>query len=107
MSLRGDSGEGVFVAPQGVEAMGMIGMSLEIPAEVLDAVRLPPKEVEPEFRKELALALYQRGVLSLGKARLLAQMTRWEFEELLGQRKILRHYTDVDLKEDIQYGLGH
>ena len=59
-----------------------------------------------EFRKESALALYQRGVLPLGKARLLARMTRWEFEELLGQRKILRHYTDIDLEEDIQYGLG-
>jgi predicted HTH domain antitoxin len=62
--------------------------------------------VEHEFRKELALALYQREVLPLGKARLLAQMTRWEFEELLGRRRILRHYTDTDLKEDIQYGLG-
>jgi hypothetical protein len=32
--------------------------------------------------KELALALYQRGALSLGKARLLAQMAYWELEEL-------------------------
>jgi predicted HTH domain antitoxin len=80
--------------------------SLEIPGEVLDAVRLPPKEVEHEFRKELALALYQRGALPLGKARLLAQMTHWEFEELLGERQIQRHYTQADLKEDIQYGLG-
>ncbi|MBI4526976.1 MAG: UPF0175 family protein [Deltaproteobacteria bacterium] len=27
-----------------------------------------------------------------GKARELAQMTRWEFEELLGQRQISRQY---------------
>ena len=81
-------------------------LSLEIPAEVIDAVKLPPKEMEQEFRKELALALYQRGVLSLGKARLLAKMTRWEFEELLGQRKIPRHYTQRELEEDIRYGLG-
>jgi predicted HTH domain antitoxin len=87
--------------------MQTVGMSLEIPTEILSAVKLPPKEIEHEFRKELALALYQRGVLSLGKARLLAQMTRWEFEELLGQRKIPRHYTDADVEEDIRYGLGH
>jgi len=87
--------------------MQAVGMSLEIPTEILSAVKLPPKEIEHEFRKELALALYQRGVLSLGKARLLAQMTRWEFEELLGQRKIPRHYTDADVEEDIRYGLGH
>jgi Uncharacterised protein family (UPF0175). len=83
------------------------GILLEIPADILRAVRLPAKEIEPEFRKELALALYQRGVLPLGKARLMARMTRWEFEELLGRHKILRHYTDVDLEEDIAYGLGH
>lgn len=87
--------------------MQTVGMCLEIPTEILSAVKLPPKEIEHEFRKELALALYQRGVLSLGKARLLAQMTRWEFEELLGQRKIPRHYTDADVEEDIRYGLGH
>ena len=82
------------------------GICIEIPAEVLNAVRLPPREVEAEIRKELALALYQRGVLPIGKARVLAQMTRWEFEELLGQRRISRHYTDVDLAEDIQYARG-
>ena len=87
--------------------MEVMGISLEISADILRAVRLPPREVEQEFRKELALALYQRGVLSLGKARLLARMTRWEFEELLGQRKILRHYTDMDIEEDIDYRLGH
>ena len=87
--------------------MKAMGISMQIPAEILSAVKLPPKEVEHEFRKELALALYQRGVLSLGKARLLVQMTRWEFDELLGRREILRHYTDKDLEEDIQYGLGH
>lgn len=82
------------------------GMTLDIPAGVLEGTRLPPEEIEEEFRKELALALYQRGVLPLGKARLLAQMTRWEFEELLGKRKITRHYTAANLEEDIQYGLG-
>ncbi|MFQ5873488.1 MAG: UPF0175 family protein [Dehalococcoidia bacterium] len=78
-------------------------LTLEVPAEVVDAVKLPPGEVEGELRKELALALYKRGVLSLGKARALAQMTRWDFEELLGQRGIARHYTRADLEEDIQY----
>jgi predicted HTH domain antitoxin len=80
---------------------------LEVPAEVIEATRLPYDEIEQEYRKELALALYQRGILPLGKARLLARMRRWEFEQLLGQRKIARHYTETDLEEDIQYALGH
>ena len=86
--------------------MAFEGMKLEIPSTVVRATRLPPQELQREFRKELALALYERGVLSLGKARLLAEMTRWEFEELRGERKIERHYTDADLEEDILYGLG-
>ena len=78
-------------------------LMLEIPGEVLESMKLPPNEVERELRRELALALYSRGILSSGKARTLAQMTRWEFEEFLGQHKILRHYTDTDLEEDIRY----
>lgn len=85
----------------------MAKLTLEIPEEVQKALRLPPNDMERELRKELALALYQRGVLSLGKARQLAQMTRWEFEELLGDRKITRQYSEENLQEDIKYGRDH
>ncbi len=81
-------------------------MTLTIAPEVLAATRLPYGEINREFRKELALALYQRGALALGKARVLAQMTRWEFDALLGERRIVRHYTEADLDDDITYGLG-
>ena len=64
---------------------GSTKLTLEIPGDILDAVRLPPDEMEREFRKELALALYQRGALPLGKARRLAQMTYWAFDAWLGR----------------------
>lgn len=80
---------------------------LELPSEIVDAVKLPPSEVKAELLKELALALYGRGVLSLGKARALAQMDRWQFEQLLGERRIPRHYTTVDLEDDLLYAHGH
>jgi len=86
--------------------METMKLALEIPGEVMNAVRLPPQEMEREFRKELALALYQRGALSLGKSRLLARMTVWEFEELLSQRQVIRHYTDAELAEDMRYARG-
>ncbi len=79
---------------------------LEIPEEVSAALRLPPGDIDRELRTELALALYQRGVLPFGKARTLAEMTRWEFEEFLGQRKVVRHYSREDLQEDIRYATG-
>jgi len=89
------------------EVTDMEKLMLEVPGEVMEAIKLPSGEVEKELRKELALALYQRGALSLGKAKALAQMTRWDFEELLGKREIVRHYTRADLEEDIRYALGH
>jgi predicted HTH domain antitoxin len=84
----------------------MAKLVLEIPEEVRAALRLPPGEIEEELRKELALALYQRQVLSFGKARALARLTRWEFEELLGHRKVPRHYSEEDLQEDLRYAGG-
>jgi predicted HTH domain antitoxin len=82
-------------------------VTLEVPKEVVEAIKLPPQEVEQELRRELAIALYRRGALSLGKARVLAQMTRWEFEEYLGHREVPRHYTADDLREDLRYAAGH
>lgn len=82
-------------------------LMLEVPPEVVDAVRLPPEEIKTELLKELALGLYRRGVLSLGKARILAQMTRGEFECLLGERRVPRHYTGADLEDDLAQAHGH
>ena len=84
----------------------MSTLALDIPDDVRAALKLPPEEVERELRKELALALYQRRVLPIGKARVLARMTRWEFEHLLGQRRVPRHYSAKDLQEDIEYARG-
>ena len=88
-----------------LQRASVVDLVLKIPDDVLDAIKLPPQEIEPELRKELALALYQRGALSLGKARSLAQMTRWEFEDMLKRRQAIRHYTALDVQEDIRYGL--
>jgi len=56
--------------------------------------------------EELALSLYSHGVLPLGKARRLAQMTRVRFEDLLGKRRVPRHYSEADLEEDLRFAQG-
>ncbi|MEG3055827.1 MAG: UPF0175 family protein [Methanoculleus sp.] len=67
-----------------------------------------PIPLPPNCSGKLAVALYQRGILSSGKAAALARMNRWEWEELLGARKIPRHYADEDLDRDIAYAArGH
>ena len=85
----------------------MPALQLEIPEDVTDALRLPPAERDRALRTELALALYQRGVLPAGKARKLADMTRWQFDELLGQRRVPRHYEEDDLRDDLDYAAGN
>ncbi len=59
--------------------------------------------MERVLKLELAIALYQRGIISLGKARKLAEMSKWEFIEELGKRKIERHYTEKELDEDLAF----
>ena len=55
----------------------------------------------PGCSKELARALYKRGIVSSGKACALAGLSRGEWGEILGQRKVSRHYTQSDLEKDI------
>ncbi|HQD24383.1 MAG TPA: UPF0175 family protein [Methanoculleus sp.] len=81
----------------------MSDITIRVPQDIVQALRLPPDTVAVELQRELAVALYQRGILSSGKAADLAGMNRWEWEELLGARKIPRHYSDEDLDLDIAY----
>jgi predicted HTH domain antitoxin len=81
-----------------------MSVTLEISSDVVQSVRLAPGEVEHRLRLELALALYAQDLLPSGKACELAGLTRWQWEELLGQRQIARHYATTDLAEDVAHG---
>jgi predicted HTH domain antitoxin len=76
---------------------------LDIPESVAHSIRLPLPEVETRLRTELAVALYTQGILSFGKAAELAEMSRYAFADLIGDRGIPRHYTADDLAQDLAY----
>ncbi|KZL49908.1 MULTISPECIES: UPF0175 family protein [Cyanophyceae] len=57
---------------------------------------------EEAIRQELAVQLYDQNVFSFGQARHLANLSVWEFQQLLGQRQIKRHYNEIDLLEDVK-----
>jgi predicted HTH domain antitoxin len=65
--------------------------------EALVAAQMTPEGL----RLELALALYQRGKLSFGKARELAGVSAWAFQEMLGLRGIPVHYDLPEYEEDL------
>jgi predicted HTH domain antitoxin len=70
--------------------------AIEIPAEVVHATRMTLQEI----KLELALMLFQQNKLSFGKAREMAGLTVWDFQLLLGQRKIPIHYDIQDYLAD-------
>lgn len=72
--------------------------SIEIPKDILRATRMTPAEL----RVELAITLFQGNKLSFGKAREMADMDVWTFQQLLGSRGISPHYDVSDYEEDIE-----
>ena len=71
--------------------------SLEVPQDILDTARL----TIDDLKVEMAIYLYAQRRLSIGKARELADMTLWEFRQLLASRQIPPHYDTTDLDEDV------
>jgi predicted HTH domain antitoxin len=72
--------------------------TIEIPRHLLQAARATPNEL----KVELALQLYQQRRLSIGHARELANMSLWEFRQLLASRRIPPHYDEQDLEDDLR-----
>lgn len=57
---------------------------------------------EQAIRQELALQLYAQNIFTFAQARHLANLSVWEFQQVLGQYKIERHYNEADLAQDIE-----
>jgi predicted HTH domain antitoxin len=76
---------------------------IEIDDEVYEALRIPEAERDATVKTELAISLYDRGILSFGNARALAGLSKREFHHLLGDHEVNRHYTRDELDEDIEY----
>ncbi len=58
------------------------------------------------MKRELAFALYQRGILAMGPARRLAGVSKHEFLDELGKRKIERHYMIEKLEGNLAFAKG-
>ena len=72
-------------------------ISVQVPRDILHAARL----TVDELKQELALALFQQGRVSFGKAREMAGMSVWDFQLRLGARKIPIHYDLDDYEDDL------
>lgn len=84
-----------------------MAISITIPENVLESTKIPRSQLKQELLKEMAFALYSRGITSMGTARKLAQIDKWEFLKGIAERSIERHYNEAELKEDIAYAKRH
>jgi len=73
-------------------------VTLELPRHLVDAAKVTPEEL----KTELAIHLYETRRLSFGYAREMANLSLWEFRQLLASRKISPHYDLSDLDEDMR-----
>ncbi len=71
---------------------------IEIPENMLLDAKIPKNKAGDILKRELAVHLYARKILSLGNARRLAGMSKIDFHFLIGGRGIERGY-DIDAYE--------
>lgn len=76
-------------------------VTLEIPDSVIASTSMTAVDLMLEAKRELALSLYGRGVLSAGKAAELAAMSRMAFEGVLAARVIEYPFSVADFEHEM------
>jgi predicted HTH domain antitoxin len=73
-------------------------MTILISDDIIQATKM----TERELKLEIAIMLFEKDKISIGKARRLAEMNVLEFQKELAQRNIYIHYDVAELEEDIK-----
>lgn len=76
-------------------------MTLNLPADSLVGVRIPPRDLEHELLRRLAAALFSDGILSGKSACRMAGMSKAEFQHMLGERGISQPLNDPDYEQEL------
>ncbi len=80
----------------------MKALSVEIPESISLSIKIPEPELKARLKVELAIRLYQKGVLGFGKARELAGLNKWQFQETLAKENIPLNYDLEELERDLE-----
>lgn len=75
---------------------------LSLPETIVTALGYRESETGNAIKKELAVSFFQRSLLSFGQARQLAELTVWDFVQLLKDRKVTLHYGIPEYEEDLR-----
>lgn len=75
---------------------------LKLPHEIITICKVRENELASFLKKAIAIELFREGLVSVGKASEIADVSRNEMMDLLGERRIPLHYTVEDLEEDVK-----
>ena len=77
-------------------------LQIDIPDNIVSAMKLPDKTIKNELKKILALKLYDKGILGLGKARELANTSITGFYSLMKEEGIYLNYDTEEFERDLK-----
>ncbi len=77
-------------------------LNIIIPDTIEEAIKLPEKKKKKELLKLLALKLYEKGILGMGKAAEMCGLTRFEFMSFLKEENIFLNYDEEELERDLK-----
>jgi len=82
-----------------------MNVTLEIPDAEVDSLTSESRldSLKQRLTTELALVMYERALLPVGKAMELAGLTRREFHELLTSRGAIRPFDDAELERELSW----
>ena len=75
-------------------------ITLEIPDDAIGQANLLS---DADWLREIAIALFQQELITLGRGSKIAGMHPIEFQKLLASRDICVHYDVEDFEQDIQH----
>ncbi|GAB6163051.1 hypothetical protein JCM12298_22110 [Desulfothermus naphthae] len=77
-------------------------LNITIPDTVEEAIKLPEKRKKEELLKLLALKLYEKGIIGIGKAAEMCGLTRFEFMSLLKEEDMSLNYDEEEVERDLK-----
>lgn len=76
-------------------------ITINIPDSIEIALQLPEGNRKRELTKYLSLKLYEKGIIGIGKASELCELTKIEFMKVLRDENIDLNYDDEEYNKDI------
>ncbi len=80
-----------------------MSLQLTIPDSVLNQLHVPSQHLQLELQKQLAMALYSKGMISFEVACELAELTCWDFGQLVNDKDLAQRCGRFDASGEVFY----